>query len=75
MKPTATKCADGKRHRWQIIEVHHEFGARRDFKWCSKCGCRTETIDGKRCIGDSGNRDYIEIPSHYTITPTELDRR
>ena len=63
MKVTATKCLNGKKHRWLYVAGDYE----REHKWCGVCGSTTEFYrkrNGRleRCEGDEGERFYIEIP-------------
>lgn len=56
-------CLDGKRHNWNFITMQHEYGHKRKFEHCKKCGSITEFVDGKRCLDqDDKNKYYIEIP-------------
>lgn len=63
MKVTATKCIDGKRHKWEEIAID---GVDK-FMWCRKCGCITEFTrrwredPWKRCKNSNGSY-YIKIP-------------
>ena len=64
--PTATRCIDGKGHKWERVGYFHEFryGYVRTFKRCKLCGCHTEFLDEKRCKEPDGSY-YIEIPQVY----------
>jgi len=38
---TATKCLNGKRHRWKDVAVYTEAWAKYRVAWCQRCGCVT----------------------------------
>ena len=68
MKVTATKCLEGKRHRWKLLKMDQEGYAVRQIRWCKVCGCVTEFYKDirhkrfERC--KDGNDYYVEIPEH-----------
>jgi hypothetical protein len=77
MKVTATKCLNGKRHKWKDVEMHLSYGTRNDTSWCKRCGCMTEFFKTERmkkrerCFEDGWNKEgerekryHIEIPEH-----------
>ena len=71
MKVTNTKCIDGKRHDWQTIWTFTRPGSVVEFKWCNKCGCKTEfsgenSFSLMRCTGSDGSY-YIEIPKCHRV--------
>ena len=69
MKVTATKCLENKKHKWEDINIHHNYGQVTYLSWCRVCGCRTEFFKNEnmkkreRCLNED-NTLYIEIPEH-----------
>lgn len=67
MKPTPTKCTDGKNHSWKSLWLLNEYGSSNSIDWCRKCGCVTEFYKNEimkkreRCLDDK-KEIYIDIP-------------
>lgn len=71
MKVTDTKCVDGKRHNWELIWTYTLPGVVVDFKWCSKCGCKTEFSGYDisslvQCRNEDGSY-YIQVPKCHRV--------
>lgn len=64
-KITATKCIDGRRHRWKEVILSSYVMTTNHVYWCNKCGCITEFshyFNEKKERCRDGKKYYIEIP-------------
>jgi len=75
LKVTATKCLNGKRHKWEHLMISHvgSYGSSIS-KWCSVCGCATEFYRdanmkrAERCLSSdtkekNHGKYYVKIPN------------
>jgi hypothetical protein len=70
MKVTATKCLDGKRHKWKDIHISSRYGEASYTSWCERCGSLTEFYKNDRMkkrarCSDAEEKTYIEIPECF----------